>query len=51
MKYLYKNTDDAEIKKAVKTFLTEKTQSKIPDRWQRFNLSTEKAKNILTQLK
>ena len=45
------NTDDIEIKKSVKAFLTDKTQSDIPDRWQRLNLSTEKAKNILTKLK
>lgn len=51
MEYLYKNTDDIEIKKSVKAFLTDKTQSDIPDRWQRLNLSTEKAKNILTKLK
>lgn len=50
MKYLFESTDNQEIKEKAKTFLDEKTTFDIPSRWQRYNLSIEKAKGILDNL-
>lgn len=43
--YLLDNTEDEELKKQAKEFIEEKTTSDIPQRWQRYNLSVEKAKS------
>ena len=44
MEYLYSNTDDEQIKNQITQFIKDKTQSEIPSRWQRFNLSVNNAK-------
>jgi len=51
MQQLYTSTHDEQLKEQIKIFLESRTVSFIPDRWQRFNLSDEKAENILSKLK
>lgn len=48
VKYLYDNTTDPKIAEACRCYLEDAVLSEIPDRWQRYNLATETAKNILT---
>ncbi len=45
MDYLINNTEDEELKKQAEEFLDEETSSDIPQRWQRYNISIEKAKS------
>jgi len=47
MNYLTQNTDNEKDITDVKDFLTIETHSDIPERWQRFNISTQNAKKIL----
>ncbi len=51
MEYLIENTDDEALKAKVKKFIKVQTNSDIPDKWQRYNLSTENAKDVLGKLK
>lgn len=51
MQYLYNSSTDIQIKEQTKDFLESRTVSFIPDRWQRFNLSEERAKKVLSELK
>lgn len=44
MEYLYNNTDDEQVKNQITKFIKDKTESQIPTRWQRFNLSVSNAK-------
>ena len=46
MEFLYNNTENKDTKNHIKTFLHNTAFSDIPERWQRYNLSTEKAKVI-----
>ncbi|MBO5363909.1 MAG: DUF4173 domain-containing protein, partial [Clostridia bacterium] len=45
LEYLKENTDDPSLKYNVDNFIHAQTTSKIPKRWQRLNLSIERAKN------
>jgi len=45
MDYLINNVEDEELKKQATEFIKEKTSSDILKRWQRYNLSVEKAKS------
>lgn len=47
IKYLIDNTDDEVIKSRAEFFINWQTTSRVPERWQRYNLSTERAKNLL----
>lgn len=49
MEYLMKNAEDKEIVTEAENFLTEKTTFAIPKRWQRYNLSIERAKRIIAE--
>ena len=51
LEYLYRNTNDLALKERIKNFLINNTNSQIPSRWQRYNLSVESAKNSLENLK
>lgn len=45
---LRKETKDENMLNSINMFLEDNTQSDIPKRWQRFNLSVERAKSIVT---
>jgi len=51
MELLFENTDKEELRDNVKQFIEEKTSLDIPQRWQRYNFSIEKAKRLLVDLK
>lgn len=51
LEYFYNETDNPDDKKQIIEFLTDRTSSDIPKRWQRFNLSVKNAENILESLK
>lgn len=46
MEYLYENTTDEAIKQNVRDFLSNRLDYDIPDRWQRFDLSTARAEKV-----
>jgi len=50
METLIEYTNDDELRMKVKKFVEEGTSFEIPDRWQRFNLSVENAKDILQRI-
>lgn len=50
MEYLIENTQDEALRMKVKNFVEEGTKFEIPERWQRFNLSVENAKEILEKI-
>lgn len=49
--YFYNATDKPYVKSDIITHLGYKTNSEIPERWQRYNLSTNRAKEILERIK
>ena len=51
MEYLFENTADENVKADVKHFAEKKTNSCIPERWQRYNLSIRNAENMLKRIK
>ncbi len=46
MEYLYENTTDEALKRNVRDFLSNRLDYDIPDRWQRFDLSTARAEKV-----
>ncbi len=48
---LYKDTSDTNEKENITDFLERETKSDIPQRWQRYNLSSDRAYHILQTLK
>ncbi len=51
MEYFYNTTDKPYVKSDIIKYLEGKTTSEIPERWQRYNLSTNRAKGILENIK